>query len=281
MSTIGELLREGALALSDGDSPRLDAELLLCHLLKKPRSHLFAWPDKAVTDDTVADFHALITRRAAGVPVAHLTGSREFWSLELNVSADTLVPRPDTELLVELALNEIRERSIRSVLDLGTGSGAIALALAHECPQLAVTATDASEAALVIARSNAERHQLQRVRLLHGDWYQPVSGEQFELIVSNPPYIAAGDPDLDADAFAHEPHSALIAADDGLADIATIANGATEHLQPGGLLLVEHGWKQGAAVRKLFDSAGLIDVKTHSDLAGRERATTGRAPSRD
>jgi len=276
---IAELLAAGAAQLARSDSPRLDAELLLCHLLDRPRSHLFAWPERSVPAAIAEQFRELLTRRAAGEPVAQLTGEREFWSLSLRVSADTLIPRPETELLVELALAEIRTGGGQSALDLGTGCGAIALALASECPHLAVTASDASDAALRVAADNAARHGLQ-LRLLCGDWYAAVPGERFALIVSNPPYIAAGDPDLDADALAYEPRAALIAADAGLADIATISRGAAEHLLPGGLLLVEHGWKQAAAVRELFTAAGLIAVRSTTDLAGRERATQGRSQSR-
>ena len=264
--------------LGRSDSPRLDAELLLCHLLDKPRSHLFAWPERAVPAATVERYRALLARRAAGEPVAHLTGEREFWSLSLRVSADTLVPRPETELLVELALAEIRAHGLESALDLGTGSGAIALALASECPRLAVTATDASAAALRIAADNAARHGLQP-RLLCGDWYAAVPGERFALIASNPPYIAADDPDLDAATLAHEPRAALLADDGGLADIAAIIAGAADHLLPGGLLLVEHGWKQGAAVRRLCADAGLTEVRSATDLAGHERVTRGNRPA--
>lgn len=252
---------------------RLDAELLLAHSLGKPRSHLYARPDSVADEAARQDFESLLARRAAGEPLAYLTGQRAFWNLELMVSPATLIPRPETELLVETALAHLPPGAAR-LLDLGTGSGAVALALARERPDCAVTATDASAAALAMAQANAARLGLS-LRLLEGDWYQAVPGEQFELIASNPPYIPDADPHLAAGDVRFEPRTALAAGADGLADLRQIVAGAFDHLAPGGWLLVEHGYDQGYKVRELFAAAGLQHITSHRDLAGHERVTCG------
>jgi release factor glutamine methyltransferase len=214
-----------------------------------------------------------VRRRLAGEPVAYLTGRREFWSLDLEVTPDVLVPRPETELLVERALAVLAGVQAPAVLDLGTGSGAIALAIASTRPDAAVTATDASPAALAVAERNARRLGISNVSFRAGDWYAALDRGRFDVILSNPPYVAAGDPALAA--LAHEPLRALVAGPDGLAALAAVAAGARERLRPGGWLLVEHGAGQGAAVRDLLTRAGLASVATRADLAGHERASEG------
>lgn len=265
-----------AVARLDGDSARLDAEMLLGHALGRDRAWLFAHAGDALDDDAVVRFDALVARRAAGEPVAHLVGRRGFWTFELEVDAATLIPRPETELLVELALARLPGDRPLKLVDLGTGTGAIALALASERPRAAVVAVEASAAALQVARRNIARFGAGRVELREGHWFGPLQGERFDLIASNPPYLAAADPHLAEGDVRFEPRSALIAGVDGLDDIREIAHGAPAHLVPGGWLLVEHGRDQGGAVRDIFRAAGLIDVATARDLEGRERVTLGR-----
>nr|WP_241262749.1 peptide chain release factor N(5)-glutamine methyltransferase [Parahaliea mediterranea] len=265
----------GLAAGLDSDSAALDAEVLLCHCLDKPRSWLYTWPEKNVDPAIEARYRELMARRAAGHPVAHLTGRRDFWSLELEVTADTLIPRPDTETLVAWAL-ELPLPDIARVADLGTGSGAIALALATERPRWAVTATDASAAALAVAGRNAERLCPGRVRLLEGSWFAPLAGERFDLVVSNPPYVEAGDRHLARGDVRFEPRSALAAGPEGLDDLSHIARNAPAYILPGGYLLLEHGCDQGEPVRALLRQAGFEAVNTRRDLGGLERITGGR-----
>lgn len=272
-----QLLADAATALP-GVEGRHEAELLLLHVLGKPRSWLFAHAtDPVETGDAVA-FHALLARRVAGEPVAYLLGHRGFWTLDLAVSPATLIPRPETELLVELALARLPVDTALAVADLGTGSGAIALALASERPQVDVTATDLSAAALDMARGNAARNGLARVRFVQGAWFAPLQGMRFDLIASNPPYIASNDPHLQQGDLRHEPATALASGIDGLDDIRLIVAGAGAHLLPGGWLLIEHGWDQGAAIRALFEHAGFEQVHTERDLEQRDRVTRGCLP---
>jgi len=256
----------------------VDAEFLLVHVLGKPRSWLFAHSDDWVAADRAVAFEALVLRRALGEPVAYLTGKRGFWRFDLAVTPATLIPRPETELLVELALERLpTDRALR-VADLGTGSGAIALALAHERPRAQVTATDASAQALTVARANAAALRLENVDFREGDWYAPLAGDRFDLIASNPPYIALGDPHLDEGDLRYEPAFALSSGHDGLDAIRTIVAGAPAHLVAGGWLLLEHGWDQGEAVRALLAAAGFAEVATRQDLEGRDRVSLGRWP---
>jgi release factor glutamine methyltransferase len=261
-----------------GSSPSaaLDAELLVARVLGIGRGALAADPGRALAPEELFALEAFARRRLAGEPIAYLAGRREFWSLDLEVSPDVLVPRPETELLVERALVAIAGLARPAVLDLGTGSGAIALALASMRPDAAVTATDRSAAALAMAKRNATRLGFANVKFIQGDWFAPLAGARFDAIVSNPPYVAAGDPALAA--LAHEPRSALVADADGLAALAAIAAGACAHLLPGGRLVLEHGASQGAAVRELLGTAGFAGVETHRDLAGHERASEGTRP---
>lgn len=254
-----------------------DARWLLAHALGRSQTWLFAHARDPVPADAVARFDTLVARREAGEPVAYLTGVRGFFGFDLAVSPATLIPRPDTELLVELALARLPARGAR-VVDLGTGSGAIALAIARERPDADVLATDASTAALEIARANAATLGLSRVRFAHGDWYAPLGGARMHVIASNPPYIEDGDPHLAQGDLRFEPASALSSGADGLDAIRVLAAGARAHLEPGGWLLVEHGLMQGADVRALFVEAGLVEVDTARDLEARERVTLGRAP---
>lgn len=259
---------------------RLDAELLLAHVLDLPRASVVARDERELTPEEQGGFEQLLARRLAGEPLAYLTGEKEFWSLTLEVTRDVLVPRPETELLVEWALElpSFGHKPRTSVLDVGTGSGAIALAIARERPEAEVIATDVSPAALAVARANARRLGLP-VRFAQGAYFAPLGvrepGAALDIIVSNPPYVAEGDPHL-AD-LRYEPKLALTSGRDGLDALRTIVGEARAHLNPGGWLLVEHGGQQGAAVRELFEAAGFAAIETRRDLAGLERATGGRA----
>jgi release factor glutamine methyltransferase len=257
--------------------PTLDAQLLLAGALQRPRSHLYAEP-KSVCPDAARDaFMAWIDRRVRGEPLAYITGEREFWSRRLQVTPDVLVPRPETELLVERAL-ALCPPGPAQVLDLGTGSGAVALALAIERPAWQITATDASPAALAVAAGNARTLDVRNCEFVSGSWYEPVPGRRFELIVSNPPYIAHGDPALADPALRHEPQSALVSPPDGLTALREIIVGARGHLVAGGALALEHGNDQGPAVAEMLVRAGFSHVRSHADLAGHPRVTEARMP---
>lgn len=258
------------LAASDGEYA------LLAHTLAVSVAHLLAHPEAAVNAAQRSAFEALVARRAAGEPLAYLTGWRDFWTLRLGVSPAVLIPRPETELLVERALALGRARDGLSVLDAGTGSGCIALALASERPGWRITACDASPAALVLAEDNARHLGLNHIRWLRSDWFAALAGERFDLIVSNPPYVADGDPHLQGDGLPFEPQAALVAGPEGLDALRTIIAAAPAHLAPGGWLLLEHGHDQGAAVRALLAAAGLAAITTHRDLAGHERVSVAQ-----
>jgi release factor glutamine methyltransferase len=258
-------------------SAALDAEILVAHVAGTGRSALAADPGRPLGPEELLALESLARRRLAGEPVAYLTGRREFWSLDLEVTPAVLVPRPETELVVERVLAALGGGGRPAVLDLGTGSGAIALAVAHERPGSAVTATDVSAAALAVAQRNATRLGLRNLRFLEGSWFDPLAGSRFDVIASNPPYVAAGDPALVA--LAHEPRAALRGGTDGLAAIEAIVSATPAHLEPGGSLVVEHGASQGAAVRALFAAAGFAAVATRRDLAGHERVTEGTLPT--
>lgn len=272
---IAHCVRWATVQLANSESPKLDAEVLLCHLLEKDRSYLFTWNDKLVSEQVWDDFSALVLRRQQGEPVAHILGYREFWSLQLEVSADTLIPRPDTEILVDQALARIPASSC-SVLDLGTGTGAIALAIASECPQAQVTAIEYQVAAAELAKRNAKRCQLD-LNVLQGSWYKPLAQAQlFDVIVSNPPYIEANDPHLAQGDVRFEPLTALVAEGNGLADLQHIITAGVNHLKDAGWLLVEHGYDQGSAVRELFTQADYQQVMTYQDYGSNDRITVGQ-----
>jgi release factor glutamine methyltransferase len=275
MASIAQALRTVINTLP-GDSSRADAELLLAHALGKPRVWLYAHADEALPAATAKQFAQLIKRREKGEPIAYLLGHRDFWKMQLEVSADTLIPRPETELLVELALKRLPREQPTQVLDLGTGTGAIAFAIASERPQARITACDSSAAALAVAARNGERLGHGDCALLLSQWYSELNGQRFDLIVSNPPYIADNDPHLGEGDLRFEPRTALASGRDGLDAIRMIVAGAPSHLHAEGGLIIEHGFEQGSAVRALFQAAGFTQVRTIRDLGDQERVTYGR-----
>ena len=262
---IADGLRRARERLPESDSAGLDAELLLCSVLRCDRARLYARPEQGLSQTQAALFDERIERRAEGRPIAYLLGKKEFWSLELSVSKDTLIPRPETELLVEKALDLLPEGCARGVLDAGAGSGAIAIAIAKERPKSRIIAVDNSPAALAMARKNIAAHGLRRIKLIQADWLKFKHERQYDLIVSNPPYIAADDPHLQRGDLRFEPRAALVAGQD-----------AARHLKPGGWLLLEHGWRQGRAVRALFKAACFGRVGTLRDHNRLERVTCGQ-----
>lgn len=273
MSTLADTLLTASARLTGSDSPRLDAELLLAHALGRERGHLRAHADAELTPVQAAEFERLVSSRERGEPIAYLTGKREFWSLELKVTPATLIPRPETELLVEQALSLLPPGIASDILDLGTGSGAIALAIAKERPRCRIMAVDISEDALAVARANAAAHKLTNLEFLQGDWFAPITARRFQMIVSNPPYVAAADPHLAEGDLRFEPARALASGADGLQDIRRIVSAAPQHLSAGGHLLLEHGYQQAAAVRGLLQTAGFMDVRSVRDLAAHERVS--------
>ena len=279
---VRSLIDEGAARLGRvSDEPRREAEVLLGAALARPRAWLLANPDERILDCEATDrYEALVTRRALGEPVAYLLGEKEFWSLPLAVGPGVLIPRPETELLVERALAHLPVDRPCAVLDLATGSGAVALAIASERPQAQIVATDLAAAAVEAARGNAVKLGLGgRVAVRAGHWYEPVAGQRFDLIVANPPYIALDDRRVDPGVRHYEPPQALFAGTDGLAALREVIAGAPRHLEAGGWLAVEHGDTQAAAVRALFQAVGFEAVQTHRDPAGRDRCTEGRRPA--
>ncbi|MFP5430933.1 MAG: peptide chain release factor N(5)-glutamine methyltransferase [Gammaproteobacteria bacterium] len=276
LTSLRDMLRDAVQRLqqSGSDSARRDAELLLLHALQRDAAWLYAHDDEVPTTRERMAFLQMLQRRERGEPVAHLLGRRGFWTLDLAVNSHTLIPRPETELLVEFALAKIPEGSKESILDLGTGSGAIALAVKSERPECAVTAVDASLDALVVATANAKRLHLP-VEFLHGNWCAPLAGRQFHLILSNPPYIPQDDEHLVRGDVRFEPRSALVAGPDGLDDVRALALSAPACLLPGGWLALEHGHDQAPRVRAILQAAGFVRVGSRCDLNGHERITFG------
>lgn len=268
-------LKQAVATLNGGESPKRDAEILLSFVTGKSRSWLIAFDDTVLSDEQLSQLDGLLSRRARGEPVAHLVGEREFWSLPLRVSDATLIPRPDTELLVEQALAHL-PASPATLLDLGTGTGAIALALASERPDCQVIGVDRIAEAVELARSNAQRLNLTHARFVLSHWFQQLAPQRFDLIVSNPPYIDASDHHLEQGDVRFEPRSALVAADTGLADLRTLIEQSPDWLQPGGWLLLEHGWQQGDAVREQMRQQGYRAVETINDYGGNPRVTLGQ-----
>lgn len=275
--TLSDALHTATLLLARvSASARLDAELLLEYVTGISRTTFRAFPERSLPTQAGWAFQQLVMRRLKGEPIAYICGQQEFWSLLFEVTPAVLIPRPATELLVEQALAHLDAQAPASVLDLGTGSGAVALAIASERNNARIVATDASNDALGIAGRNAARLQAANVTFLHGSWYAPVAAARFDVIVANPPYIATDDPDVSAEVRKHEPALALFAGASGLEALTAIVMDAPRHLVPHGWLLLEHGWKQGAATRELLVRAGFGNVRSHADLAGHERVSVGQ-----
>ncbi|KJK18272.1 peptide chain release factor N(5)-glutamine methyltransferase [Pseudomonas sp. B21-012] len=273
MTIIASLLR-GA-ELPDSPTARLDIELLLAAAIGKSRSYLHTWPERIVSSEAALTFADYLQRRRAGEPVAYILGQQGFWNLDLEVAPHTLIPRPETELLVETALQLLPGSAVK-LLDLGTGTGAIALALASERPLWQVTAVDRVLEAVALAERNRQRLQLNNVNVRSSHWFDALAGERFDLIISNPPYIAAADPHLVAGDVRFEPSSALVSGEDGLDDLRCIVSQAPAHLAPAGWLLLEHGYDQAAAVRELLARHDFEQIESRLDLNGHERITLGR-----
>ena len=268
-------VRDALQAAAQRLGERVDAEVLLAYALSKSRSWLIAHADDLLPAEHASAYAVLVEQREAGEPVAYITGRRGFWSLDLEVTPATLIPRPETELLVELVLQLLPIDKAARVLDLGTGTGAIALAIARERPRAQVTATDASADALAVARRNAQRHDIRNVSFAHGDWFAPLGDQRFDVIVSNPPYIESHDPHLNQGDLRFEPITALASGTDGLDDIRRIIVDAPRHLASEAWLLFEHGWNQGEAVHMLLRNASFTKVSTTRDLEQRDRVTAG------
>lgn len=275
--TVSAVLARAATRLRPLDSALLDAQVLLGHVLSRSRSELMVHDEEAVPAEKLSEFELAVERRARGEPLAYIIGRREFWSLDLQVSAAVLVPRPETELVVERCL-ALRSGQSGAVADLGTGSGAIALALAWERRGWKITATDRSAAALAIARANAQALAIGNVRFVIGDWYRALGGERFDLIASNPPYVAAADRALRDPALRHEPLEALASGATGLEDLASLIAGAAGHLHSEGWLVLEHAPGQAADLAELLVAQGFRHVRCHADLAGLARVTEAQRP---
>ncbi|MDU8458654.1 MULTISPECIES: peptide chain release factor N(5)-glutamine methyltransferase [Pseudomonas syringae group] len=276
MTIIASLLRSAE--LPDSPTARLDIELLLAAALGKPRSFLHTWPERIVSTEAALAFAGYLQRRRTGEPVAYILGQQGFWKLDLEVAPHTLIPRPETEMLVEAALELVPAFAPAQVLDLGTGTGAIALALANDRQQWKVTAVDRVPEAVALAERNRQRLQLDNAQVLNSHWFSALEGRQFDLIISNPPYIADADPHLSAGDVRFEPSSALTAGSDGLDDLRTIIADAPAHLSADGWLLLEHGYDQGPAVRELLIRHGFERIQTRRDLGEHERITFGCKP---
>ena len=275
--TVSEVLQTALRELhATSPTPRLDAEVLVMHVCGLDRSGLITHGHSVLTDDQQRRLETLLVRRSQGEPTAYLTGTREFWSLEFNVSLATLIPRPETELLVEKALAHIPRDAEWTIADLGTGCGAIALALAQERPRCRIVATDISPAALDVARSNAAKFGLTHVEFHEGSWFEPLADMKLDMMVSNPPYVRANDPHLEQGDVRFEPEQALAAGPEGLDAIRQIALSAREHLNPAARLLFEHGWDQAAAIGRLLHQLGYRNIVCYPDLGGRDRITACR-----
>ncbi|EPJ86857.1 hemK protein [Pseudomonas sp. CFII64] len=276
MTIIASLLRSAE--LPDSPTARLDVELLLAAALGKPRSFLHTWPERIVSSEAALTFASYLQRRRTGEPVAYILGQQGFWKLDLEVAPHTLIPRPETEMLVEATLELVPGFAPTKVLDLGTGTGAIALALASERPLWQVTAVDRVIEAVALAERNRQRLHLDNAKVLNSHWFSAIEGQTFDVIISNPPYIASEDPHLVAGDVRFEPSSALVAGAEGLDDLRLIVDQAPAHLNAGGWLLLEHGFDQGVAVRELLSSKGFEKIQTRRDLGEHERITFGRMP---
>ena len=277
MSTVSEALDWATKQLSESDDARLDSQVLLAYALNVSRTWLFTWPDKALDGATLTAFNALIEERKSGTPIAYITGYRDFWSLRLKVTPDTLIPRADTELLVETALTLKNVEKPCDVIDLGTGTGAIALSLANECPSWRITATDINPKTLAVAKENATTLEL-AVSFKESAWFDAIN-DRYDIVISNPPYIESDDPHLQQGDLRFEPAGALASGQDGLDDIRRLVQQALKHLKKDGYLLLEHGYQQAEAVRSLMKEAGYIEIETHQDIEDRDRVTLGKIPT--
>ncbi|MEJ2140955.1 MAG: peptide chain release factor N(5)-glutamine methyltransferase [Gammaproteobacteria bacterium] len=258
------------------DSTQLDSEVLLAYVFEQHRTWLHTWPEKEIDTNTLEQFNQLIARRKNGEPVAHIIGEQEFWSIRFKVTTDTLIPRADTERLVELALEHIPEASFWNIADLGTGSGAIALAIAKERPSSQLIATDASMKALTVAQENARLNQLNNIRFVRSTWFEDLDNHVFDMIVSNPPYIAEGDPHLSQGDVRFEPLTALTSGPEGLDDITHLVNKAPHFLKPGGWLILEHGYDQAENIMQLMTQAGFVNCQDFQDYGGNPRVAIGQ-----
>lgn len=262
--------------LVESDSARLDAEILLCSVLKCGRAHLYTYPEQNLSSTEINSFNKLIVLRAEGHPIAHLIQQKEFWSLELKVTTDTLIPRPETEVLVEAALNLIPKESSYSVLELGTGTGAISIAIASDRHLANITATDIKDSALQVAQLNTDSHQLNNITFEKANWFNIKNIDTYDLIVSNPPYISIDDPHLRQGDVRFEPESALVSGKEGLDDIYIIIAGAKKYLNTNGWLLLEHGYQQGKAVRQLLNENNFSTISTLKDYSNLDRVSIGQ-----
>lgn len=274
---IQQALQHAGKQLADASpSAMLDAQVLLAHVLRCNTAHLAAWPEKTLREDQLADFQKLVNQRQQGAPVAHLTGSREFWSLDFSVDDSTLIPRPETETLVEYLLEHFDNRQNLKLLDMGTGTGAIAISIAREKPGWEIVASDISEQALKLARKNCSDHDTGNVTLIHSDWFQGIDQINFDIIISNPPYIASDDPHLTQGDVRFEPESALSSGATGMDDIEHICSHAKEYLLENGWLIVEHGYNQKQLVADCFARNGFSEIEQRQDLSGHTRMTAGK-----
>ena len=279
MTSIKTALQSAAGQLQNiSEENKLEAEILLMFVLQKPRSYLHAWPEKKLSEKQLNNYQQLVSRRTKGEPVAYIVGEKEFWSLPLKVTPDVLIPRPETELLVEIALKYFQGKKHCKAVDLGTGSGAISLALASERPNWEITATDRSKPALEVAEKNAALLQINNIRFLSGQWCAALKENNYDLIISNPPYVAETDPYLKQSGLPFEPQQALASGNEGLDDIKIIIRQAKTHLTSGGWLMLEHGYDQAEAVGELLNRAGYESIQCHPDLAGLPRATIATSP---
>lgn len=273
---IDEALKHGTEVLfQDSESARLDSEILLCHFLKKNRSYLYAWPEIELTTEIFEQFNQALSLRKTQYPIAYITGYQEFWSLKINVTPDVLIPRADTELLVETALEKLAEVPSPTILELGTGSGAIALALASERSDCQIFASDYSTKALDVAKSNQKQLNLPNINFIHSNWYESIPNQQFDLIISNPPYIDPDDSHMKT-GIRFEPLEALCADNHGISDLALIIDKANDYLTRSGWILLEHGHDQGDTITELLRQANLLEVRCLKDLAGNDRTSIGQ-----
>lgn len=262
----------------EASEARLEAQLLMQHVLNVNRAWLISHENEQLTTTVINEYKNLLSRRLAGEPIAYILGYREFYGLKLKVTPATLIPRPDTETLVEAAIDKCHASKPSDILDLGTGCGAIALTIAKSRPDSQVTAIDASQAALKVAIENAQQLSINNVRFMLSNWFSALQNKKFDIIVSNPPYIEQNDPHLERGDLKFEPASALSSGTDGLNDIRVIINDSLAHLKPQGWLMLEHGYNQASSVKELMAQAGLVDIETHQDLGDNDRVTIGKNP---